>query len=166
MNTNITYTQIPQYPNYAISRCGVVINLVTQKEIAPFFENGRYYRVNVFLTGSKKNHREPIHRLLAMTYMGYEPSGPKLCVDHINNISTDNRLENLQIITSRLNGTKDRVRKYDLPTGVYIKGPKYCACITQTINGVRQREYLGSYHTVNEASNAYHTRRQEIEINI
>ena len=166
----LEFKQIPQYPNYGISISGVVINLEKQKEVSQFIENG-YLRLNLFKPTSKRNwHREPIHRLLAMTYMDYEPGSRKIVIDHINNDSLDNRLENLQIVTSRINSSKDRQRKLDLPTGVYpIYGRnsvRYAVRIAHNVDGIRQREYLGSYDTVDAASDVYQTRRQEIEINI
>lgn len=50
------------------------------------------------LDGKSKYCR--IHRLLAMTYMDFSP---KLQVDHKNGIKTDNRLENLELVTCQEN---------------------------------------------------------------
>ena len=43
-----------------------------------------------------------------MAFLNHKPNGNKLVVDHINNVKTDNRLSNLQIITQRKNTSKDR----------------------------------------------------------
>jgi ribosomal protein L15E len=43
-----------------------------------------------------------------MAFLNHTPCGYKIVVDHIdNNIKTDNRLENLQLITQRENVSKD-----------------------------------------------------------
>ena len=162
MNEDLHFEPIPQYPNYGISRCGQVKNFKTDSLVVAFLENG-YYRTNVYKEGDKKNYREPIHRLLAMAYLGYEPTNRKIVVDHINNIRDDNRLENLQIITQRLNSSKDRVR--DLPTGVYKNGKKYSSKICETIDGVRWNHYLGIFPTIEEAARAYQKAAKMIDIN-
>jgi len=72
--------------------------------------SGREY---LFIQLSKHNISKSynIHTLMAMTFLGYEPKNntKELIVDHINNISTDNRLKNLQLITQKENLTKDRI---------------------------------------------------------
>ena len=44
---------------------------------------------------------------MAMAFLGHTPDGHKLVVDHINGDRSDNRIENLQVVTSRVNSTKD-----------------------------------------------------------
>lgn len=54
------------------------------------------------------NHRtSPIHQLVASAFLNHTPNRQVLVVDHINNIKTDNRLENLQLVTTRHNLSKD-----------------------------------------------------------
>ena len=155
METKLHFETIPQYPEYGISKCGQVKNLKTGNLLTSFIENGGYYRINLFKEGRKRNYRESIHRLLAMTYMGYEPTDRKTVVDHINNNPSDNRLENLQIISQRLNSTKDKVR--DLPTGVQLNrnGKRYVAKISETHDGIKRNHHLGTFDTIEEASSAY-----------
>ena len=155
METKLHFETIPQYPEYGISKCGQVKNLKTGNLLTSFVENGGYYRLNLYREDRKRNYRESIHRLLAMTYMGYEPTDRKTVVDHINNNPSDNRLENLQIISQRLNSTKDKVR--DLPTGVQLNrnGKRYVAKISETHDGIKRNHHLGTFDTIEEASSAY-----------
>lgn len=70
------------------------------------------------LSKNNKVKKFTVHQLMAITFLNHIPCGYDLVVDHINNIKTDNRLENLQIITQRQNSSKDKngTSKY---TGVY-----------------------------------------------
>jgi len=64
----------------------------------------------VTLHKDKKAKQFTVHALLAITFMNHTFDGTnKIVVDHINNIRSDNRLENLQLITNRQNSSKDKV---------------------------------------------------------
>lgn len=79
----------------------------------------------------------------------------KLVVGHINNIKTDNRLENLQIITARENQTKDRKVKTSSFIGVH-----WCKNHKRFIANFSVKSYqvsLGSFLSEKEASDAYQT---------
>jgi hypothetical protein len=59
-----------------------------------------------------------VHKLIAITFLNYIPDNThNIVVDHINNIKTDNRLENLQLISNRENCSKDRINNITL-TGI------------------------------------------------
>tara|TARA_R110000737_G_C14273842_1_gene430990 strand:- start:4 stop:489 length:486 start_codon:yes stop_codon:yes gene_type:complete len=105
------------------------------------------------LCKNKKQIKVHIHRLLAINFLNHTPCGMKLVVDHINNIKTDNRLENLQIITHRENSSKDRVGMYSKLTGVrwYKNSNKWASVIG--VSG--KKKHLGMFNTELEASNAY-----------
>ena len=45
----------------------------------------------------------------------------KLVVDHLNNIKTDNRLENLQLITKSQNIKKDHRKGENLPPAIRVR---------------------------------------------
>jgi CII-binding regulator of phage lambda lysogenization HflD len=141
------FKQIPGYKNYGISTNGEVKNLKTGLMLRAYL-NTNYLRVNLCNDGVCKVFR--IHQLMAITYLDHVPDGHRLVVDHINADRLDNRLDNLQIITNRLNASKDKVR--DLPTGVYkATNTKYHARIY--VDG--KRRFLGSYNTPEKAHQAY-----------
>ena len=71
-------------------------------------------------------------------------------VDHINNDCTDDRIENLQLLSQRQNVTKE-VKPRDLPIGVRRHRNRFLAYAT--LNG--KYTYLSSHATAEEASAAY-----------
>lgn len=94
----------------------------------------------------------PVHQLAAMAFLNHKPDGHSLVVDHINNIKTDNRLENLQIVTARHNLTKDKKGTSKYP-GVSWNSQhkKWAAKIA--ING--KEIFLGYFTDESEAAIAY-----------
>ena len=65
--------------------------------IKPFSAQG-YERVTVKdLNGGYKCYG--VHQLVAMAFLDHVPNGHTLVVDHINDVKSDNRLSNLQLIT-------------------------------------------------------------------
>ena len=143
------YREIPGYPDYEVSNLGRVKNIKTGHIFKPTTGKGGYLVVGIRTCGIRKAFR--IHKLVAMAFLDHVPDGTqRFVVDHINNDPLDNRLENLQIITNRLNVSKNIVR--DLPTGVYQKpSGRYSAKISFGYESY----YLGTFDTIEEASNAY-----------
>lgn len=61
-----------------------------------------------------------VHRLVAMAFLGHsEFKSRKIVVDHIDNDKTNNKVENLQLLTARENTSKDRNKGSSKYTGVY-----------------------------------------------
>lgn len=108
---------------------------------------GNYLIVGLSKNMKSKSHS--VHKLVAEAFLGYEDN---LVVDHINNISTDNRLSNLQYISHRENTSKDKIgsSKY---VGVTLSpdGKKWLSYISIKENKV----YLGSFDDEYRASIAY-----------
>jgi len=103
-----------------------------------------------------KNYRKAfyIQSLMAMSFLGHSLNGTnKIVIDHINNIKTDNRIENLQLITNRENTSKDKNGCSSIYTGVYWKKEtsKWVAAIR--ING--KKKYIGSFLDEYRAHLAY-----------
>ena len=83
-------------------------------------------------------------------------------MDHIDSDKLNNNVNNLRLVTNRENVSKERTFKSGLPTGVYFhkRNKKYESQIR--ING--KKKYLGSFNTIEEASNAYQNKLKEISI--
>ena len=129
-----------------VSDLGRVKNIKRDRELKPQLIN-QYLKVGLLNNGLYKNFK--VHQLVAIAFKDHIPDGThKIVVDHINNDPTDNRSENLQLITQRSNTSKDKVR--DLPTGVIKKGKYYAR-----INVGYKRYNLGSFDTPEAASAAY-----------
>lgn len=62
----------------------------------PLYDNGRGYLIVITKLGLKM-----VHRIIYETFKGEIPDGME--IDHINTIKTDNRLENLRLVTHKEN---------------------------------------------------------------
>lgn len=124
--------------------------LSKEKVLKPGKNSRGYYSVNLFQDSKVSNFQ--IHILVAKAFLGHQPCGHKLVVDHINNDKSDNSLENLQLITHRVNLSKDKkgVSKY---TGVHWCNAKKRWVSKILING--KQIHLGSYNCELAASLAY-----------
>ena len=95
-----------------------------------------------------------------MEFLNHIPCGYKIVVDHINNISTDNRIDNLQLITSRENIIKDSIRGKSKYPGVdYDKVNKKWRARLE-FNG--DRYWLGRFINEIDAHNAIENKLKEI----
>lgn len=65
-----------------------------------------YYNVNLRFNSRSKILK--VHQLVAMHFLGHEPCGYDLVVDHIDNDKLNNNVTNLQLTTVRENTSKDR----------------------------------------------------------
>ena len=91
-------TSIEGFENYLIFEDGVIINIKTGREMKLKIDNG-YYRVGLYKNGKQQNFL--VHRLIALAYIPNPDNKP--CIDHINRITTDNRIENLRWATHQEN---------------------------------------------------------------
>lgn len=156
MNNKEIWKDVKGYEGiYQVSSSGELKSLkrkgrLKDKALSLPTNNGGY--VVVDLCKQSKKETCSVHQLVAIAFLNHTPCGHKLVVDHINNDKTDNRFENLQLITQRENASKDRKGK-SKHTGVskaYI-GDKWVAEI-QTGN---KKKYLGTFNCEIDASNAY-----------
>lgn len=90
------------------------------------------------------------HRIIWSMLKGEIPQGME--IDHINGNTLDNRIDNLRIATRGQN-SRNRIgsSKLEMPKGVSVNRKRFIAKITY--NGTLYR--LGSFKTLEEASNAY-----------
>lgn len=103
---NTSFKEIPGLNGkYFISKTGDILSLVTgrPKIRKPVKSRNGYYFVRLVVEyGKQKNF--PVHRLVAKTYILESDKWPKDKVtDHINGNKTDNRVENLELVTNQEN---------------------------------------------------------------
>ena len=77
-------------------RCrGGGMRRLSGRVLAPATDEGGYLRVGLWRDG-RPSH-EFVHRLVVAAFIG--PIGPGMQVDHRNGVRTDNRVENLEVVT-------------------------------------------------------------------
>ncbi len=106
------------------------------------------------------NKHYGVHQLVAMCFLDHVPDGMNIVVDHIDDNTLNNRLDNLQIISNRDNLVKsiDKSKTKSNFTGVFPSGNKW----RSRIQIGRDIFRLGTYNTPEEASDAYQKKLSEI----
>lgn len=95
MKTNEVWISIKDYPNYQISNLGNVKSLITNKVLLTQIDKYGYNNIII----NKKYFF--IHRLIAIHFIDNPLNKPQ--VNHINGIKNDNKIENLEWVTSKEN---------------------------------------------------------------
>ena len=110
-----------------------------------------YVVVNLYKYKSPQS--KTIHQLVAMSFLNHTPCGFKLVVNHVNFDKTDNRVENLEIVTNRENSNKKHLPSSSKYVGVSWNknAKKWMAMIS--INN--KNKNLGYFISEDSASNAY-----------
>lgn len=127
-------------------------NMLLEKGITYVSRDGKHiygklgveYKQTPMCTGHLSAAGIPVHRLVYAWFKGEATSG--LVVDHINNIKTDNRIENLQLLTPGQNIWKDR--EYN------IKQLKCKMNKPRSFYENKLKKYLAQYEQAKENSNA------------
>ena len=147
------------FNNYIIYENGKIINSKTNRVLKHTLGSHGYKTVSIRCENAKYKNLL-LHRLLAFAFLGLDLNS-KLVVDHINNDKLDNELTNLQIVTRRLNNTKEFDGKTVYP-GVHMdKGRKmYRARIKKEGKYL----HLGSYSTPIEAYRSYLTSLKRVDL--
>lgn len=137
---------------YRISTEGNIMSLKrgSPKILKPVDNGKGYGQVRLFKNNKGKFFK--VHQLMAITFLNHKPCGMELVVDHINHNCKDNRIVNLQIISNRLNISKDK-RGSSRYTGVSWN--KRCSKWESQIRINGKRKFLGYYDNELDASNKY-----------
>ena len=96
----------PELSNYAASKDGDVINVKTKKIMNKCKNNSGYLFFGIYNKKLKKPKSYAQHRFVYEVFKGKIP--PNLEIDHHNNIKTDNRIKNLQLLTHKQNVEKSQ----------------------------------------------------------
>ena len=165
------WVDVPDYEGcYQVSDLGRVKSLdrldsigrkIKSQIIKPYSNNKGYLAVS--LCKNAIVNKVQVHQLVAIAFLGHKRCGLDRVVDHINNICTDNRLENLQIISQRENVTRGQNKrkissKY---TGVRLRKSSNRWSSSITVNGVKR--VLGTFDSEEEAAKYYQMALDSIE---
>jgi len=151
------WKEIPNYEGfYEISNLGNV-RRVGGKILKGNLLRNRYWQVAL----SKNNHQKSfeIHRLMAFTFLNHKSSKFEIVVDHIDNNSLNNRLDNLQLVTHRYNNQKDKVNKNGL---IGIKKTKF-GKFEAKLRINRLMVHVGNFETAELAHERYNKAVENID---
>ena len=98
------YYKHPVFDNYAASKNGDVLSLKTKRIIRMNKCGSGYLKFTICNKKLKKYKTYLQHRFVFEVFNGKIPS--HLEIDHLNNIKTDNRIKNLQLLTRQQNNEK------------------------------------------------------------
>lgn len=146
------FRPIPDYENYEVSNFGNVRNKTTGRILKPSLDGCGYPHIKLYKNKEAKTHL--IHRLVSCAFL--ENTDSLTEIDHINQIKTDNRVENLRW-SSRSNNLRNRKKREGATStyrGVCFNKPanKWNAYIS--ING--KRKHLGYFETEEEARDRWY----------
>ena len=107
-----------------------------------------YYRFGCTING--KTRETALHRLIFFTYNGYINS--KLQVDHIDRDRTNNKPDNLRLVTQKENNKNNGRLLGLLPVGVRKFGSKWESVVVHSSGKLL---HYGVFDTIEEASQSY-----------
>lgn len=154
---------IPGYSDYMVSDQGRVKSFKgwgIKERIMPGTLNSFGY-LAVGLTIKAKMKMWRIHQLVALAFLDHIPNR-KTVVDHINGIKTDNRLENLRILSNRENTSLGYVKKKTKSKYVGVNWHSQSKKWTANIYFNGKRIYIGIFPTQEEAGQAYQDKLKEL----
>lgn len=133
---------------------GIVYSRQSGKEIGSMGSGGYIYvAVKDLKTGKYQNLKRS--RLVFFSKHGFWPEQ----VDHINRDRTDDRIENLREVNAREQALNRSTNVRELPRGVQISGNNY----SSSIYYADRAHHLGTFSTIEEASDAYEIAKQRID---
>ena len=130
-------------PKYAVNILGEVKNVTKGRILKPMLNRG-YLSVTLYTNNKQTFHN--IHRLIALHFIPNPENKP--CIDHINRIRSDNRIENLRWVTKAENNQNMSLHKDNKLKEQNISINGKCFMFQKMINGVSHRK---SFNTLDEA---------------
>ena len=124
---------------------------IKDKILSPSIEGSGYLIVSLSKKGIQKKFK--VHQLIAMTFLNHIPCGHKIVVNHIDFDKKNNKVINLELVTTRENSNKKHLKSTSKYTGVSWnkRDKKWRSYIY--ING--KLKHLGYYESELEAHEAY-----------
>ena len=135
----------------------------TSKQMLKPSEANRYSTVSLFKDG--KNKTIPVHKLVAIAFLGHVQSGQKEIVDHLNGDKRDNRVINLRLTDVRGNQSNRVGKKTGKYTSKYVGVGWYKPrkCWQAHISHNKVRKHLGFFKSEYEAHLAYQAELQNLK---
>ena len=92
------------FTNYAASKNGDILSLKSEKNLKMTKSRGGYLYFTIYNNKLEKHLKYTNHRFVFEVFRGPIPKCFE--IDHINNIKSDNRIKNLQLLTPKQNRQK------------------------------------------------------------
>lgn len=132
---------------------------VTEKLLSLPTDKQGYVVVVLFDKGKRKHFM--VHKLVAICFLDHEPDGHKLVVDHVDHNKSNNRLENLRLVSQRENcNHRKKVGTSKYPGVCWHKKDKQWRSII-TIDG--KQKYLGQFKCEEKAAETYRQARAQLQ---
>jgi hypothetical protein len=157
---------IPNFESYLASNLGNIKSLNYMNTGIPTllkqYEKKDGY-MTVALCKNGKQKRFDVQVLIAMAFLGHVPCGHEIEVDHKNGIRTDNRVENLQLLSGAEHRRKPKkiMNTSSQYTGVYWDKIENKWLTQIYIDG--KRKYLGRFKDEYEAHLSYQKALNELK---
>lgn len=147
--------------NFQVSNIGRVRSFLRDKDgrILKLSDNGRGYAV-VRITYKRKKMSWKVHQLVASAFLGHTPNGNNMVVNHKDFNRKNNRLDNLEIVSSRENGNQKHMPSSSKYTGVCWDKSRNKWLAKIYINKVQCN--LGRFDNEIDAHNAYQAKLAEL----
>jgi len=135
----------------AVLRNGKFPFISKERILKKSIDGGGYNVVSLYKNG--KQNTSKVHQLVAESFLNHFSSGHDIVINHINFIKTDNRVENLEIVTARENSNLKHKESSSKYVGVSLdkKSKKWISYITIK----KSRIVLGYFTSELEASQKY-----------
>lgn len=165
----IIWKDVPSYEGYyQVSSCGLIKSIsrvVKYRENHSGLRKERILKLNVTKSGyvhaviciDKVNKTVKVHRLVALAFIPNPENKP--CVNHINGIKTDNRVENLEWCTYAEN--TQHAFKTKLKSGVKGEESHLSKLKTEDIMKIRLL-YSEGCHSQNELGKMFNVSQSQI----
>lgn len=144
---------------YKVSNYGNILSIHTGNLMKQTTDNG-YRQVTIRIGGKRKKLRT--HIAVAVSFLKHIPCGFDIVVDHKDNNPLNNKVDNLQLVSNRINSSKD-INK-DKATSKYtgVSWNRHANKWVAHIYAFGKSYHLGYYFDEHKASVVYQCAKKEI----
>ena len=141
---------IDGYPTHSVSSYGRVLSERTGLILKGRHNNHGYHQVDLWKNGKTKNMK--VHRLVAIAFIA-NPEG-KRCVDHKDNVKTNNNVTNLRFATDKENQQNSSIRSNNTSSVKGVSWAKHANKWRVYIQIDANKVHLGYFDDIEDAKKA------------
>jgi hypothetical protein len=155
------WKSVPNYIGYEVSSLGRVRSL-DRISVSGYRLKGKVLKQSVSGTGyivvGLNANTKYVHQLVAMAFLGHEPCGYKVEVNHIDENKCNNRLDNLEVLTQE----EHKSRKHKTSKYYGVSWSKATKKWQAQIRVDGKQIHLSYFTNEIDAHNAYQKKLKEI----